>query len=560
MICPSCQETNNDEAEACFTCGKALHALTQGSVLASRYVIRQSLGRGGMGYVYRAFDRMLEEDVAIKVIRAAFMREPEMGQRLRSEIRLARKVSHRNVSRIHEYGEDGNIRFLSMEFVEGAELKRLLRDGPLPDALGFEVAIQAAEGLQAVHAHGIIHRDLKPSNIMVDRRGVVRLMDFGIAKEAESEGGLTGSGQMMGTPEYMSPEQARREKVSYASDVYALGCVVYEAFVGAPPFHADTPLNTLYMHVHDPPPLAGRGGRALPERLEPLLRKALAKKAADRYPAAAFAEALREARAALGTPAGDLASAVAAAIGPVDRSASTPPAVVTTTLGSVRGKRPAWTDTTVRSSRRWRWAFAAAGGAAALTLLALSLRSPEPAGILAEPSAVASPAQAEPTPEPSPAGAVERPASPKLSPTPTAPPPSDRRLAVLPSPPRPSPATRGSVARASPAALSPTTVPTPPPTPPPTPAPTPAAPSPAAAMGMLSLVIVPAAEVTVDGVSLGTISIREMPLSAGAHVVRILHPDFKPLQRKIAIQPGATERVVLDLAEKAIRKSRNSPN
>src|SRR5262245_54573877 len=198
MICPSCQQTNSEEAEACFTCGKALHALTQGATLDARYVIRQLLGRGGMGYVYRAFDQVLEEDVAIKVIRGELVREPEMSRRFRSEIRLARKVSHRNVCRIHEYGEDGGLCYLSMEFVEGVELKRLLRNGPLPPDQGFEVAIEAAEGLRAVHAHGIIHRDLKPSNIMVDRNGAVRLMDFGIAKEAESETNLTGSG-LIGT-------------------------------------------------------------------------------------------------------------------------------------------------------------------------------------------------------------------------------------------------------------------------------------------------------------------------------------------------------------------------
>jgi len=309
MICPSCQQANSEDAEVCFTCGKALHALTQGAVLASRYVIRQSLGKGGMGHVYRAYDRLLEEDVAIKVIRPEFVREPEMARRFRSEIRLARRVSHRNVCRIHEYGEDGSLRFLSMEFVEGVDLKRLLRDGPLPTAQGFEVGIQAAKGLQAVHAHGIVHRDLKPSNIMVDWRGVVRLMDFGIAKEAETDAGLTGSGHLMGTPEYMSPEQAAGGKVGYPSDVYALGCVLFEVFTGEPPFHADTPLSTLRMHVHDSPPVQGSDGRP-PPGLQPVLRKALAKDPAERYTAATLADALREARLKEGVAPEDLSDLV----------------------------------------------------------------------------------------------------------------------------------------------------------------------------------------------------------------------------------------------------------
>ncbi|HEY7512919.1 MAG TPA: serine/threonine-protein kinase, partial [Vicinamibacteria bacterium] len=186
MICPSCKAKNDDGAEACFTCGRALTALTQGALIANRYEVQKPVGRGGMGMVYRAHDRMLDEIVAIKVLRAELAGTSEAAQRFRSEIKLARKVSHRNVCRIHEYGEDAGIRYISMEYVEGTDLKQILRDGGLTLEDAFEVCIQVADGLQAIHEVGIIHRDMKTPNIMLMRdqaqRPVIRLMDFGIAK------------------------------------------------------------------------------------------------------------------------------------------------------------------------------------------------------------------------------------------------------------------------------------------------------------------------------------------------------------------------------------------
>src|SRR5512139_2984162 len=146
MICPSCRAENDAAADVCFTCGRALGALTQGSVIAGRYEILSPLGRGGMGMVYKAHDRMLDEAVAIKVLRAEFANTDEMAQRFRHEIKLARKVSHRNVCRIHEYGEDAGIRYISMEYVEGTDLKQLARErgGCLGHEEGFDIAIQCA--------------------------------------------------------------------------------------------------------------------------------------------------------------------------------------------------------------------------------------------------------------------------------------------------------------------------------------------------------------------------------------------------------------------------------
>ena len=169
------------------TCGKAVFALTQGAVLSGRYEIVSPLGRGGMGRVYKAFDRVMEEHVALKVLRSEFMREPEMSRRFVSEIKLARKIGHRNVCRIHEYGEDGDIRFIAMELISGVTLKEYLRDAPLPPDAAFDVSIQVARGLNAVHELGIIHRDFKTANIMIDEAGVAKLVDFGIAKEVSAD-------------------------------------------------------------------------------------------------------------------------------------------------------------------------------------------------------------------------------------------------------------------------------------------------------------------------------------------------------------------------------------
>ena len=160
-------------------CGRPLF-LAAGQVLSARYEILSLLGSGGMGTVYRAHDRILDETVALKVLRLDLARSAAMARRFRSEIKLARKVSHRNVCRIYDYGEDGQHVYISMEFVDGVELHHKVRGRGLPAEEGFELAIQLTKGLQAVHDVGIIHRDLKSSNVMVDAKGLVRLMDFGI--------------------------------------------------------------------------------------------------------------------------------------------------------------------------------------------------------------------------------------------------------------------------------------------------------------------------------------------------------------------------------------------
>jgi HEAT repeat protein/predicted Ser/Thr protein kinase len=280
-ICPGCRAENEAGAGFCRVCGKLLPAAEAGSLVAGRYEIVGVLGEGGMGTVYKAHDRVLDELVALKMLRPSFGRSADVAKRFRSEIKLARKVSHRNVCRIHEYGEDGGARYISMEFIDGANLKEAVRGkGGLPLEEARELGIQIAKGLQAIHDVGIIHRDLKTANIMRDSRGIVRLMDFGIAKKwgDESREGVTTAGDIVGTPEYMSPEQARGQKLDFRSDIYSLGIVFFEILTGALPFKGESPVDTLLMQVQTPPPV-----ESVPEAVRPVVLKALAKNPGERY-------------------------------------------------------------------------------------------------------------------------------------------------------------------------------------------------------------------------------------------------------------------------------------
>jgi serine/threonine-protein kinase len=282
--CPFCGGRQSTYGKYCSYCGRSPAGfLRPGTVIGSRYEVLVILGRGGMGTVYKAHDRTLDEDLALKVLRSDIGDSPALNQRFLAEIKLARRVSHPNVCRIHEYGEHGDLRYISMEFVSGTDLREVLQQGALPAAEAMEASIQVASGLEAIHSAGIIHRDLKTPNIMRDHRGQVRLMDFGIAKQWDLWGGVTTTGQLVGTPEYMSPEQARGEMVDFRSDIYALGIVLFELFTGRVPFTADSPLAALYKHIKDPPPLEGPEAARIPDAVTPILAKMLQKDPAARY-------------------------------------------------------------------------------------------------------------------------------------------------------------------------------------------------------------------------------------------------------------------------------------
>ena len=325
MACPFCQAENDPAAEHCFSCGHALSTVvTRGLMVASRYEILEPVGKGGMGAVYKVHDRVLNETAALKVLRADLARSPETERRFRREIKLARRVRHKNVCAIHQYGDEGGLRYISMEFVDGENLRQRVLRGALPASEALSIAAQIASGLEAIHEIGIVHRDLKTANIVLDSRGVVRLMDFGIAKELHADTTETSTGTVLGTPEYMSPEQASGAKIDFRSDLYALGVVIFELLTGAVPFRANTPLATMMQHVRQPPPLDEPRAAAIPPAVRGLLARALAKKPAERFAnASEMGEALRRIQAELAPGRAAQPSAATPAPTPTTGSAAT---------------------------------------------------------------------------------------------------------------------------------------------------------------------------------------------------------------------------------------------
>ena len=226
-------------------------ALPPGTVLAGRYEIIQTLGIGGMGAVYKAFDRQLTRVVALKTILPELASTPTALKRFKQEVLLAQQVVHKNVVRIFDIGEDGGTKFITMDFVEGVDLKSLVRErGKLPPKEAVAIIREVCSALEAAHAAGVVHRDLKPQNIMLQRDGHVLVMDFGIAQSSQTKG-ATLTGSIMGTPDYMSPEQARTEEVDARSDIFSLGLIFYEVLTGKLPLHADTLLETMFKRTKE---------------------------------------------------------------------------------------------------------------------------------------------------------------------------------------------------------------------------------------------------------------------------------------------------------------------
>src|SRR4029077_7864128 len=214
--------------------------LKPGSMLGDRYEVLELLGQGGMGAVYKARDVELERLVALKLIRPDLASHPEILRRFKQELILAREVTHPNVIRIFDLGQASGVRYITMEYVEGRDLRALLREkGKLAPEEAVPVFQQIASALEAAHQAGVVHRDLKPQNIMVDKSGRVYVMDFGVARSMETPG-MTQTGALMGTPEYMSPEQAKGMKVDARSDLFSLAIIFYEVRSGVSPFKADT--------------------------------------------------------------------------------------------------------------------------------------------------------------------------------------------------------------------------------------------------------------------------------------------------------------------------------
>src|SRR4051794_19669044 len=272
-------------------------ALSVGSMLAGRYEITAPIAVGGMGEVWKARDRVLDRVVAAKVLRSEFTGDPSFLARFRNEARHTAALTHPNIASVFDYGETADdtsgqqLAFLVMEFVEGRPLVSILHDeGALPVDWTLHVLSQSADGLSAAHRAGVVHRDIKPGNLMVRPDGVVKLTDFGIA-QARDATPLTRTGMVVGTAQYLSPEQAQGMEVTAASDVYSLGVVAYECLTGARPFDGASQVAIALAHINRPPP-------PLPSHIPPAVRllveRALAKDPADRFPdGGAFAEAIR---------------------------------------------------------------------------------------------------------------------------------------------------------------------------------------------------------------------------------------------------------------------------
>ncbi len=237
--------------------GSAQADLQAGHLFANRYQIESILGRGGMGVVYKATDTQLDETVAIKTLPGDVMtRSPEDLERFKREIRLARRITHRNVLRTYDYGEAEGVYFISMEFVRGYTLSELLDEAAnrqMPTRAAVGITRQICRGLQAAHEQGIIHRDIKPQNVLVDAKGEAKLMDFGIARMAETMEGVTQAGLIVGTPHYMSPEQVQGKQLDSRSDVYSLGVMIYEMLVGKRPFESSSLTGVLTAHIMEAP-------------------------------------------------------------------------------------------------------------------------------------------------------------------------------------------------------------------------------------------------------------------------------------------------------------------
>jgi len=284
MKCPKCQTDNPQNSKYCAECATRLDSsispsftmtmetsadeLTRGLVLAGRYEIIEELGTGGMGKVFRVFDKKMDEEVALKLIKPEIAANKQIVERFRNEIKIARKITHKNVCRMHDLNEEGQTLYLTMEYVRGEDLKSLVhRTKHLAPETAVSIVRQITEGLAEAHKLGIVHRDLKPQNIMIDKEGNAKIMDFGIARWLQTQG-LTGEKAIFGTPEYMSPEQVEGKETDPRSDIYSLGVILYEMLTGRVPFEGDTPLSVALKHKTEPP--------QDPQKINPQITKDLA--------------------------------------------------------------------------------------------------------------------------------------------------------------------------------------------------------------------------------------------------------------------------------------------
>jgi serine/threonine protein kinase len=295
-----------------------------------RYVIQSELGRGAMGVVYKALDSVLERPVAVKTVNITLEREyaDKYEQRFYQEARAAGSLNHPNIVTIHDVGKAGDVVFIAMEYIEGVELRTLIGEGrPLRVAQALSIAAQIAEALAYAHQRGVVHRDIKPANIMVLANGPVKITDFGIARMRGSRD-LTQTGMLLGSPKYMSPEQVIGKRADHRSDLFSLGVILYEMLCGAAPFNGENVTALMYQIVNFVPPAPSSVNPAVPELLDYIVAKMIAKPIEERYPdAAELARDLRECERQLAAagPALNPASATHTQLLRPEAAAPTPP-------------------------------------------------------------------------------------------------------------------------------------------------------------------------------------------------------------------------------------------
>src|SRR6201996_5412827 len=268
--------------------------MTQARLVGGRYELGELIGYGGMAEVHRGRDSRLGREVAIKVLRADLARDPAFLARFRREAQAAAGLNHPSIVSVYDTGEDigpdGTSQpYIVMEYVEGRTLRDILKvEGRLPVRRAMEIAADVCAALDFSHRNGIVHRDIKPANVMITPTGAVKVMDFGIARAvADNAATVTQTAAVIGTAQYLSPEQARGEAVDARSDVYSTGCLLYELVTGHPPFTGDSPVAVAYQHVRENPSMPSSRVPGLPRALDSIVMKALAKNPLNRYQSAA---------------------------------------------------------------------------------------------------------------------------------------------------------------------------------------------------------------------------------------------------------------------------------
>jgi serine/threonine protein kinase len=275
-----------------------------GETIAGRYELEELVGTGGMSSVYCALDTLLERRVALKVLHAHYGNDDEYVERFRREARSVAQLSHPNIVTVIDRGQDDDQQYIVFEYIDGESLKEFVdRTGPLPCRRAIELALQIAEALAFAHQHGLVHRDVKPQNVLITQDGDAKVTDFGIARSLDVEHGVTQTGTVLGTSNYLSPEQARGQAVTPATDVYSLGVVLYEMLTAEVPFPGDNFVAVAMKHINDEPPSLLDKRHDVPMRLAAAVDRALAKDPAHRFPSMdAFAAELRACLAELASP------------------------------------------------------------------------------------------------------------------------------------------------------------------------------------------------------------------------------------------------------------------